>query len=138
MQGLRNVNGQEVVLNYSRSAARARKFASEWGIPESTANLEKAVARDDIDLFVIALPNQAHLDVSLALSRARRNQVCTQLRLLICSQQPVGRVRAGTAPPECPGVITRPIEAERRADECGLCRRGHLTVTDVHHGFFRE
>ena len=27
MQGLANVNGQTVVLNYSRSAQRARKFA---------------------------------------------------------------------------------------------------------------
>jgi predicted dehydrogenase len=78
MQGLANVNGQEVVLNYSRTAANARQFAKRWGVPESTGNLEKAIARDDIDLFVIALPNQAHLEVSLALSRARRNQVCTK------------------------------------------------------------
>jgi len=78
MQGLADVNGQEVVLNYSRSVARARKFAARWGIPESTNRLEKAIAREDIDLFVIALPNEAHLPVSLALSGARRNQVCTK------------------------------------------------------------
>src|SRR5205085_2944464 len=78
MQGLRDVNGQQVVLNYSRSPAHARGFAARWGIPESTVTLEKAVARDDIDLFVIALPNEAHLPVSLALSAARRNQVCTK------------------------------------------------------------
>src|SRR5258707_15514722 len=78
MQGLRDVNGQQVVLNYSRSPAHARRFAVRWGIAESTADLEKAVARDDIDLFVIALPNQAHLPVSLALARDRRHQVCTK------------------------------------------------------------
>lgn len=78
MQGLRDVNGQQVVLNYSRSPAHARGFAARWGIPESTTRLEKAVARRDIDLFVIALPNEAHLPVSLALSEARRNQVCTK------------------------------------------------------------
>lgn len=78
MQGLANVNGQRVVLNYSRSAARARSFARRWGIPESTTRIERAIARNDIDLFVIALPNEAHLPVSLALSRARRNQVCTK------------------------------------------------------------
>jgi predicted dehydrogenase len=78
MQGLSNVNGQTVVLNYSRSAQRARKFAERWGVQESTTSLDKAVARDDIDLFVIALPNESHLPVSLALSKARRNQVCTK------------------------------------------------------------
>lgn len=78
MQGLQNVNGQTVVLNYSRSPQRARRFAARWGVPETVTKLEKAIAREDIDLFVIALPNEAHLPVSLALSGARRNQVCTK------------------------------------------------------------
>ena len=78
LQGLRDVAGQQVVLNYSRSAKRAKAFAARWGVPESTTKLEDAVARDDIDFFVIALPNEAHLPASLLLSRARRNQVCTK------------------------------------------------------------
>ena len=36
MQGLANVNGQEVAVNYSRSAGRARSFAQRWSIPESS------------------------------------------------------------------------------------------------------
>jgi predicted dehydrogenase len=78
MQGLANVNHQEVVANYSRDPERAREFARHWSIPEPSADLEQLIARNDIDLFVIALPNQAHLPVSLALSAARRNQVCTK------------------------------------------------------------
>jgi predicted dehydrogenase len=78
MQGLRNVNGQETVLNYSRSAKRAKDFAKRWLVPESTTSLEKAVARDDIDLFIIALPNTEHLPAALLLAGARRNQVCTK------------------------------------------------------------
>ena len=78
LQGLRDVNGQQVVLNYSRSRAHAGRFAERWGIAESTADLGKAIARDDIDLFVIALPNEAHLPVSLELAKAKRNQVCTK------------------------------------------------------------
>lgn len=78
MLGLADVNGQEVVLNYSRSETRGRAFADRWKIPETTSDLERALDRDDVDLFVIALPNEAHLPVSLALSRRRRNQVCTK------------------------------------------------------------
>ena len=77
MQGLANVNGHEVVINYSRSMERARAFAERWGIPEYT-NHQGVVAREDIDLFIIALPIEEHLPVSLALSAAGRNQVCTK------------------------------------------------------------
>lgn len=78
MQGLANVNGQEVVAAYSRSAARGRSFAKQWDIPETTTNLDALIARRDIDLYIIALPNELHLPVSLKLSKARRNQVCTK------------------------------------------------------------
>ena len=47
-------------------------------MPETSTDLKKVIARRDIDLYLIALPNEAHLPVSLALSRARRNQACTK------------------------------------------------------------
>lgn len=78
MQGLANVNGQQVVVNYSRTAKRAKELAGRWGIPESSVSLDDVISRTDIDLYVIALPNEEHLPVSLALSKARRNQVCTK------------------------------------------------------------
>jgi predicted dehydrogenase len=78
LQGLVNVNGHEVVVNYSRDAKRAAALAQKWSIPESDTNLDRLIARSDIDLFIIALPNESHLPVSLALSNARRNQVCTK------------------------------------------------------------
>src|ERR1700724_508343 len=84
MQGLANVNGQEVAVNYSRDLDRARDFARRWSIPEPSTDLEKIIERKDIGLFIIALPNAAHLPVSLALSAAGRNQVCTK---------PLGRTR---------------------------------------------
>ncbi|HLF92336.1 MAG TPA: Gfo/Idh/MocA family oxidoreductase [Planctomycetota bacterium] len=76
--GLSDVNHQEVVLNYSRSKERGRAFARKWDIPETTTDLDAAVDRDDVDLFVIALPNEEHLPTALKLARARRNQACTK------------------------------------------------------------
>ncbi len=78
MQGLANVKDHEVVANYSRDDARAREFARRWSIPEPATNLDRLIARDDIDLYIIGLPNEAHLPVALALAKARRNQVCTK------------------------------------------------------------
>ena len=78
MQGLANVNGHTVAVNYSRSKKRAQSFAARWGIAESSTDIDASIARDDIDLFIIALPNEEHLPTSLALSKAKRNQVCTK------------------------------------------------------------
>ena len=78
MQGLANVNGQEVAINYSRSAKRARDFAARWGIPESSTRLEDVIGRAGIDLYIIALPNEEHLPAALRLAAAKRNQVCTK------------------------------------------------------------
>ncbi|HET8549487.1 MAG TPA: Gfo/Idh/MocA family oxidoreductase, partial [Bryobacteraceae bacterium] len=95
LQGLANVNGQQVAVNWSRSAERARVFAARWGIPESSTDLDAVIARDDIQLFVIAAPNEEHLPIALKLARARRNQVCTK---------PLGRNR---------GEAKRMLEAAR-------------------------
>jgi predicted dehydrogenase len=78
MQGLANVAGGKVAVNYSRSRTRAKEFARRWSIPESSTDLSTVIARSDIDLYIIALPNEAHLPVSLELSRAKKNQVCTK------------------------------------------------------------
>ncbi len=78
MQGLANVPGQQVAVNYSRDTKRAKAFARRWSIPESSTDLGKLIARSDIDVYIIGLPNEAHLPVSLELSRARKNQVCTK------------------------------------------------------------
>jgi predicted dehydrogenase len=78
MQGLANVNGQRVAVNYSRSRKRAREFAARWNIAESSTDIAPVIERSDIDLYLIALPNEEHLPTALALAAARRNQVCTK------------------------------------------------------------
>jgi predicted dehydrogenase len=84
MQGLANVHGHKVVMNYSRDETRAKNFADRWSIGKWTTDLRKLINRSDIDLYIIAVPNEAHLPVSLELSRLGKNQVCTK---------PLGRTR---------------------------------------------
>ena len=78
LQGLANVNGQQVGVNFSRTLRRAKEFARRWSIPEASTDIKGLIARNDLDLYVIALPNEVHLPVSLALSRGGKNQVCTK------------------------------------------------------------
>ena len=78
LQGLANVNGHEVVVNYSRSEDRARRFRERWKIAESSTDLDAIVRRDDVDLFIIALPNEEHLRTGLLLAEKRKHQICTK------------------------------------------------------------
>lgn len=78
MQGLQDVGGHEVVVVTSQRADTAASFAQRWSIPETSDNFERTIARDDIDLYLIALPNFIHRDIAIALARAGRNQVCTK------------------------------------------------------------
>jgi predicted dehydrogenase len=78
MQGLRDVPGAEVIVNYSRSEKRAREFAEKWGIKEWTTQMKAVVDRDDVDLVVIALPNHLHRDAAIMAAEAKKNVVCTK------------------------------------------------------------
>jgi predicted dehydrogenase len=57
---------------------RAKPFAERWNIGETSTSLDAVMSRDDIDLFIIALPNEEHLPVAVELARRKRNQVCTK------------------------------------------------------------
>lgn len=78
MQGLKDVPGQEVVVVASRKEDTAQVFAQRWTIPEVTDSFDRTIARDDIDLYLIALPNFLHRDIAVSLAQAGRNQVCTK------------------------------------------------------------
>ena len=85
MQGLHNVAGQKCGTIIPVVPNGQQSFAKRWRIPHATTDLDALIARNDMDLFIIALPNEEHLPVSLKLSAAKRNQVCTK---------PLGRNRA--------------------------------------------
>lgn len=78
MEGLQNVPNQEVVLNTAHTLKEAEQFAKKWSIPNPMDNTDKAIARDDVDLFIIALPNFLHAEVAKKLGEAERAMVCTK------------------------------------------------------------
>ncbi|HEV8633029.1 MAG TPA: Gfo/Idh/MocA family oxidoreductase [Chloroflexota bacterium] len=78
MTGLDEVRGHDVVVNYSRTAERARAFGRKWQIPNQTTNLAEAVRRDDVDLVVIGLPNVQHVEATRRAAAAGKHVVCTK------------------------------------------------------------
>lgn len=78
MLGLKDVGHHEVVVAASRTDHTAKALAERWNIPETAEGFDRVIERDDIDLYLIALPNFLHRDIAVSLARAGKNQVCTK------------------------------------------------------------
>jgi len=78
-------SNDRVVMAYSRSLERAKKFAERWGIPHYTDSMEKAVSHADVNTVIIGLPNNLHLDAVKASALAGKAVLCTK---------PLGRTAA--------------------------------------------
>ncbi len=63
----------KVVAIAEVSPERGREAADRFGIPEVVTDYRKLLARPDIDVFSIALPNYLHAPVSLAALRAGKH-----------------------------------------------------------------
>ena len=55
---------------------KLEKFAKAWGYESMELDWKKAVARDDVDLVDVCLPNNMHHDVVLAAAAAGKMVVC--------------------------------------------------------------
>jgi predicted dehydrogenase len=76
---LRDVRNAELVASYSRSATTAAAFAAKWGpIPTQYESMAELCADPTVDLVVIALPNEVHLDAVRIAAAAGKGVICTK------------------------------------------------------------
>lgn len=76
LQGKRGKD--EVVVAYSRSAARAEEFAARHGVPRATSDLTAAIRDDAVEAVVVALPNHLHEQCVVAAAEAGKAVLCTK------------------------------------------------------------
>jgi len=74
-EALRSVPHANVIAVTSPTPGHARDFAAKHGIPHHFADLELMLARNDIDMVLIGVPNHLHCDVTLAVARAGKHVV---------------------------------------------------------------
>ena len=78
-EAVRDVKKAELTANFSRDAKRARAFADRWGpIAAQYGDLAGLCADPAVDLVVIALPNEAHLEAVAVAAEAGKGIVCTK------------------------------------------------------------
>jgi len=76
LMGMRSKDTVEIVCTSSEE--KAKKFASEWGIPRWTTSIEEAINDPDTDLVVIGLPNYLHKEAVLLAANAGKPVLCTK------------------------------------------------------------
>src|SRR5216117_3527137 len=60
----------------ARSADNAKAFAEKWGYESVETDWRKLIARDDIDLIDICVPNNLHCQIALAAAQAGKMILC--------------------------------------------------------------
>ena len=77
-EALLDVRDAVLAGNYSRSVARARAFAERWSSPAAYTEIADLCGDPGIDLVVLALPNEVHLEAVQAVADAGKAVVCTK------------------------------------------------------------
>jgi len=67
-----------VQVVYGRNAERAKKFAADYDVPKAVTSMAEAVNDPDIDVVVIGLPNNLHLEAVELAAKAGKAVLCTK------------------------------------------------------------
>ena len=80
LQGYRSQD--KIVSIYSRREETAKKFADDYQVPHWTTNMEEAIAREDVDIVCISLPNNIHEEAVM---------LCCKHKKAVMITKPLGR-----------------------------------------------
>lgn len=80
LQGYRSKD--KIVSIYSRREESAKKFAEDYKVSHWTTNMEEAIARADVDIVCISLPNNLHEPAVM---------LCCKHKKAVMTTKPLGR-----------------------------------------------
>src|SRR3546814_11820465 len=66
LDGLKNIDGVEIVSVISRRADQAAEVAAKYGARHSDTELSEALALDDVDAVILCTPTQMHAEQAIA------------------------------------------------------------------------
>lgn len=76
LHGQRSRDRVQVI--YSRDNERGQRFAHKHGIPKWTTSMHEAIHDPEVDVVVVALPNNLHLEAVLMAAEAKKAVFCTK------------------------------------------------------------
>ena len=73
LEGLKNIDGVEIVSIISRTGEQAAAVAAKYGARHSSTELADALARDDVDAVILCTPTQLHAEQAIACMAAGKH-----------------------------------------------------------------
>ena len=73
LDGLKLIEGVEIVSVISRTAEQAAAVAAKYGAKHSSTELDDALARDDVDAVILCTPTQMHASQAIACMNAGKH-----------------------------------------------------------------
>ncbi len=73
LDGLKNIDGVDVVALVGRTLAKTQAVADQYGIPRVCASLEEALAMDDVDAVILCTPTQQHASQAIQCMQAGKH-----------------------------------------------------------------
>ena len=73
LDGIKNIDGVEVVSLISRDLEKTREVAEKYGIGHVTTNLEDSLALKEVDAVILCTPTQMHAAQSIACLKAGKH-----------------------------------------------------------------
>lgn len=73
LDGIRNIDGVEVVSLVSRDLDKTRAIAGKYGIAHATTELDEALALPEVDAVILCTPTQMHAAQAMAAMRAGKH-----------------------------------------------------------------
>jgi predicted dehydrogenase len=80
LQGYRSKD--KIVSIYSRKEESTKKFAADYKVPFATTNMEEAIARPEVEVVCISLPNNLHEEAVM---------LCCKHKKAVITTKPLGR-----------------------------------------------
>jgi 2-hydroxy-4-carboxymuconate semialdehyde hemiacetal dehydrogenase len=73
LDGIKNINGVEVVSLISRDLEKTRETAAQYGIGHVTTDLNESLALKEVDAVILCTPTQMHAEQTLACLKAGKH-----------------------------------------------------------------
>jgi 2-hydroxy-4-carboxymuconate semialdehyde hemiacetal dehydrogenase len=73
LDGIKNIDGVEVVSLMSRDIEKTKETAAKYGIQHVTTNLAESLALKEIDAVILCTPTQMHADQTMACLKAGKH-----------------------------------------------------------------
>ena len=73
LDGIKNIDGVEVVSLISRDIEKTKETAAKYGIQHVTTSLDESLALQEVDAVILCTPTQMHADQTLACLKAGKH-----------------------------------------------------------------